>query len=188
MPTTTSMYQLRYRGREVTQSDVGFIRALIARHPGVSRRRLSGRLCEAWNWRQEKGALKDMVFRGLMLALSRASLIELPALKKRPCNPLARRRRPALIEVDTSPIETALKDLAPLVFQQVRRAADEPLFNAMIDRYHYLKYTQPVGEHLKFMVYAGCRPVALFGWSSEARHLSPRDRFLAWPAEKRKAN
>jgi hypothetical protein len=32
-----------------------------------------------------------------------------------------------------------------------------------------LKYTQPVGEHLKFMVYAGERPVALFAWSSAAR-------------------
>src|SRR6266704_1641532 len=124
MSTTTSMYQLRYRGREVTQSDVEFIRALIARHPSVSRRKLSERLCEAWNWRQENGALKDMVCRGLMLALSRAGWIELPPPKKRPCNPLARRGRPAAIEVDTSPIETGLKDLPPLVFQQVRRAAD----------------------------------------------------------------
>jgi hypothetical protein len=188
MQTDTSTYCLRYRGREVTASDVEFIRDLIARHPGVSRRQLSERLCEAWNWRQENGALKDMVCRGLMLALSRAGLIELPALKKRPCNPLARRGRPTPIEVDTSSIEMSLKALPPLVFRQVRRAADEPLFNAMIEQYHYLKYTQPVGEHLKFMVYAGERPVALFGWSSAARHLAPRDRFLGWPAARRKAN
>jgi hypothetical protein len=188
MQTTTSKSWFRYRSREIRASDVEFIRDLIARYPGVSRRGLSERLCEAWDWRQENGALKDMVCRGLMLALSRAALIELPARKKRPCNPFVQRGRPTSIEVDPSPIEGSLKDLPPLVFRQVRRAADEPLFNAMIEQYHYLKYTQPVGEHLKFMVYAGSRPVALFGWSSAARHLAPRDRYLGWSAEKRKSN
>jgi hypothetical protein len=63
---------LRYRGRVLTTADVEFLRELVARHPGESRRRLSVRVCEAWDWRQENGALKDMVCRGLMLALARA--------------------------------------------------------------------------------------------------------------------
>ena len=62
---------LRYRGRVVTSKDVVFIRRLIARAPQASRRRLSAQLCEAWDWRQPNGALRDMVCRGLMLALDR---------------------------------------------------------------------------------------------------------------------
>jgi hypothetical protein len=54
--------------------------------------------------------------------------------------------------------------------------------------HHYLGYAQPVGEHLKFMVYAGSRPVALFAWSSAPRHLGPRDRFLGWSPEVRRQN
>ena len=59
---------LRYRGRGLTVADIGEIRELIAAHPGASRRKLSERLCEQWGWRQAKGALRDMVARGLMLA------------------------------------------------------------------------------------------------------------------------
>jgi len=179
---------LKYRGREVTAEDVAFIRSLIAKYPRESRRALSARLCEAWNWRQKNGALCDMVCRGLMLALHRAEHIELPAKKKSPINQLVKRSKPAAIEVDTTPIGTSLAELGSLIFRQVRREPDEPLFNAMLEQYHYLKYTQPVGEHLKFMVYAGERPVGLFAWSSAPRHLGARDRYLGWSAERRKSN
>jgi hypothetical protein len=179
---------LRYRGRAVTAADVQFINELIARHPQESRRRLSQKLCEAWDWRQSNGALRDMVCRGLMLALWRAGHIELPEIKKRPCNPLATRVRPQPAEVDRTPLCGSLRELGPLEFRQVRRTPEEGLFNSLLQQHHYLGYTQPVGEHLKFMVYAGLRPVGLFAWSSAARHLGPRDRYLGWAPELRRRN
>ncbi len=72
------MMVLKYRGRTVTDADVVFIRQLIGAHPTLSRRALSKKLCEAWNWIQPNGVLRDMVCRGLMLALHRAGHIELP--------------------------------------------------------------------------------------------------------------
>lgn len=179
---------LRYRGRAVTGADVQFINELIGRHPTQSRRRLSETLCEAWGWRQSNGALRDMVCRGMMLALWRGGHIELPAVRKRPCNPLTARARPAPIEVDRTPVRGSLRELGPLEFRQVRRTPEEPLFNSLLQQDHYLGYTQPVGEHLKFMVYAGMRPVALFAWSSAARHLGPRDRYVGWTPPLRQQN
>jgi hypothetical protein len=131
---------LRYRGRAVSNTDIQFIRKLIAEHASLSRRGLSAKLCEAWDWRQPNGALKDMVCRGLMLALSRAELIELPALKKHPCNPLARRVRPPSVVVDSSVVEASLRELPPLTFRQVRRTADEARFNSLLEHHHYLNY------------------------------------------------
>lgn len=179
---------LRYRGRPVTAADVRFINELISRHAGESRRRLSARLCEAWEWRQPNGALRDMVARGLMLALWRAGHIELPQIRQRPCNPLVSRVRPETVGVDRTPVCTSLRELGPLEFRQVRRRPEERLFNSLLHQHHYLGYTQPVGEHLKFMVYAGTRPVALFAWSSAARHLGPRDRYLGWAPQLRRQN
>jgi hypothetical protein len=179
---------LRYRGRPVTADDIQQIRELIDAHPRESRRRLSQRLCEAWGWRQANGALRDMVARGLMLALSRAGYIELPAVKWRPPNPLSVRARPGLIEVQRAPISGKLHDLGELVFRQVRRTGEERSFNGLLESDHYLGYSQPVGEQLKFMVYAGERPVALFAWSSAARHLGPRDRYLGWHPQVRQRN
>jgi Domain of unknown function (DUF4338) len=179
---------LRYRGRAVTGDDVHVIRELIATHPGESRRALSKRLCEAWDWRQSNGALRDMVCRGLMLALHRAGHIELPALKMRPLNPLSRRARPHPVDVDRTPLRATLRELGTLAFRQVRRTSEEALFNSLLEHHHYLGYTQPVGEHLKFMVFAGSRPVALFAWSSAPRHLGPRDRYLGWCLNRRRQN
>jgi len=179
---------LRYRGRAVTAADVHFIRALIAAHPADSRRALSHRLCAAWDWRQSNGTPRDMVCRGLMLELWRAGHIELPAVRRRPPNPLQVRVRPQPVELDRTPLSGRLRELAPLTFRQVRRTSQEALFNSLLHSYHYLGYSQPVGEQLKFLVYAGNRPVALFAWSSAARHLGPRDRYLGWSPQARRQN
>lgn len=179
---------LRYRGREITQADVAFIRGLVAAHPHASRRRLSQELCEAWDWRQANGALRDMVCRGLMLALSRAGHLELPERRQIPRNPLAKRPKTEPVKVDVEPIGGTLADLGPLEFRQVRRTVDEAIFNGLVEAYHYLGYTQPVGEHLKFLVFARGRPVACFAWSSAPRHLGARDRYLGWSAAARRRN
>ncbi len=178
----------RYRQRVITDAEVVFIRQLIASHPQASRRALSSLLCEAWNWRQANGALRSMVCRGLMLHLHRAGLIELPPVRRRPANPLAERRKPAAVEVDTSPLEGRLADVGTLEFRSVRRRPEEVLFNSLLEQYHYLGYKQQVGEQLKFLVYAGARPVACFAWSSSAHYLGCRDRFLGWSDEARRKN
>jgi hypothetical protein len=179
---------LRYRGRAVTTADAAFIRQLIAASPSASRRALSQKLCAAWNWVQANGAPRDMVCRGLLLALHRAGHIQLPPQHQRPPNPLARRPKPAPAVIDTTPLACELRALRPLAFQQVRRTPAEPLFNSMIEQYHYLGYTQPVGEHLKYVVYTGQRPLACLAWSSAPRHLGCRDRFIRWSPVARRQN
>jgi hypothetical protein len=179
---------LKYRGRTVTDAEAAFIRELIAAHPGLSRRRLSEELCRAWNWVQPNGQPRDMICRGLMLALHRAGHITLPPPKLLPRNPLSQRRRPAPVEIDRSPVEGSLQSLGPLHWDQVRRTSQEPLFNSLLEQFHYLGYTQPVGEHLKYLVSAQSRPIACLAWSSAPRHLGPRDRFIGWSAEARRTN
>jgi hypothetical protein len=179
---------LTYRGRDVTVADVAFIRALIAAHGNSSRRALSRKLCEAWGWRQPNGALKDMVCRGLMLALHRAGQIELPPPRWE-CREPSRRLSPAREEVDESALHCSLAELGPIELRQVRRSGDEEkLFNFLIEAHHYLGYRTPVGEHLKFLLYARGRVVACFAWSSTAVKLGPRDRFLGWSAAEQRRN
>ena len=178
----------RYRGREVSREEIVFIRQFIAEHTGASRRALSAKLCEAWGWKQANGAPRDMVCRGLLLMLHRAGQIELPRVRFTPHNPLARRPRPTPVLIDTSPLGGPLSRIRPLEFQPVRRSAQEPLFNSLIEQHHYLGYEQPVGEHLKYLVWAQGRPVACLAWSSAPRHLGSRDRFIGWSAEARHRN
>ncbi len=180
--------KLVYRHRPITEADVGFIQQLIAAHPMASRRQLSKLLCQAWNWRQPNGALRDMVCRGLMLQLDRGGLIQLPPIRQKPRNPLVERSRPAVVAVDAHPLTAGLGEIQPLEFRQVRRTPEEALFNSLIEQYHYQRHVQPVGEQLKFLVWAQGRPIACLAWPSSPRHLASRDRFIGWSLQARRQN
>jgi hypothetical protein len=179
----------RYRGQEIGSEQIVFLREFIRTHPTSSRWKLSRQLCEALGWKQANGALRDMVCRGLLLMLERAGEIQLPPVRRRiqgQCR--TGRPRPEAVLIDTAPLAMPLKVLGPIAIQPVRRTADEPLFNSLMEQYHYLAYEQPVGEHLKYLVWAQGRPIACLAWSSAPRHLGSRDRYIGWSAETRRLN
>jgi hypothetical protein len=178
----------KYRGRVITAEDVAFLRQFLADHSGLSRRKLSAKVCEAWQWKQANGALCDMVCRGLLLMLHRAGEIQLPEVRFVAHNPFVKRERPQPMLIDTTPVIAPLKELRPVEVQQVRRTGDEPLFNSLIEHHHYLGYAQPVGEHLKYLIWAQGRPIACMAWSSAPRHLGSRDRYIGWSMEARRRN
>ena len=173
---------LSFRGRQIRAADVAFLRELIAQNPALSRRRLSVKVCEAWQWVQPNGQLRDMVCRGLLLALHRAGHLALPAKRcAPPNNAIAHRRVAPSGTYDTTPLAGALASLGPLTIRLVRRTDDETLFAQLLRDHHYLGYSRPVGEHLKYLVVAGERPVACLAWSSAPRQLDLRDRFVGAP-------
>jgi hypothetical protein len=181
--------QWRYRGQIIDRRQVASIRDFIAAHPDSSRWKLSRQLCETLGWKQANGALRDVVCRGLLLMLERAGEIELPPVRRQIRGQRRNSRtRPEAVLIDTTPMRAPLRELRPVEFEQVRRTADEALFNSLIEHHHYLGYEQPVGEHLKYLVWAQGRPMACVAWSSAPRHLGPRDRFIGWSPQARKRN
>lgn len=180
--------EIRYRGKVYRERDVEDIRELIDRNPGQSRYFLSKELCRLWRWEQANGTPKDMVCRGLMLLLDREGLITLPP-KKRELPWLSLERTvPPPSAVDTTPVAGPLSTLLPLDLAMVRRTPAERLYQSLIRQYHYLGYTQPVGEHLEYLALSQGRPIACLGFSSAPRHIGARDRHLGWKREERIAN
>jgi Domain of unknown function (DUF4338) len=177
-----------YRGRSVTGEQIASIRRLIADRPELSRWKLSRELCEAWQWKQANGALRDMVCRGLLLLLHRTGEIELPPVRRLVRNRIAERARPARVGIEEYLRRGSLGELQPLEFVQVRRSPEEALFNSLLEQHHYLGYERPVGEHLKYLVKAGGQAIACLAWSSAPRHLKLRDRYLGWSKEARERN
>lgn len=175
---------LSFRGRQIREADVAFLRELIAQHPGLSRRRLSVRVCEAWGWVQPNGQPRDMVCRSLLLALHRAGHLALPAKQANPPNNAIRHRRVEPVEsLDLSALEGTVASVRPLKIQLVRRTDHEKLFAHLLSQYHYLGYSRPVGEHLKYLIWARERPIACLGWSSAPRQLNLRDQLIGAPKE-----
>ncbi len=178
--------QWRYRGRNIGDEEIAFLRQFIAEHPTLSRWALSRQLCEVWQWKQANGALCDALCRGLLLLLERGGAIALPAVRGH--FPKRLDQRPEPVVPDNRTVRGALRKLGVLEFKQVRRTPQEPLFNSLLEQYHYLGYQQPVGEHLKYLVYVRGQAIACLAWCSAPRHLAGRDRFIGWSAEARKRN
>ena len=173
---------LSFRGREIRSAEVEFLRRLIAENPGRSRYRLSVQVCAAWNWVQPNGHPRDMVCRSLMLRLHRAGLIQLPEPKRKLANnAILHRRVREVPAVDQTPITGSLAALGTLEIQLVRRTEGEALFGQLLKQHHNLGYSRPVGEHLKYLIFARGRPVACLGWSSAPLKLNLRDELVGAP-------
>jgi len=177
-----------YHGHQVTHSDITSIKTLIANNPDKSRWFISRELCRQWNWRQQNGALKDMLCRSLLLKLESVGLIILPPRKRIINNPLANRKPPELVEVDQTPIVCDIENIKPIELRSVRKTKYEKLYNSLIHEHHYLGYTYPIGENLKYIFFSNGRPIACMGWTSAVWHIGCRDRFIGWSAEIRKKN
>jgi hypothetical protein len=178
---------LKHKGQEITEDDIAGIRALMSERATWTRRSLSIVLCERRGWMQENGVPRDAQCRALLLALHRAGHIELPAPRWASREPW-RRLRPRRVEVLTDPIECTLRELGPIELRPVARTTDEATVNGLLEEHHYLGYTTPVGEKMKYLITAQGRPVGCMVWSSAPRHLGPRDRHLGWSVEARTKN
>jgi len=176
--------EYKYRRLVVGTAEINHLKQLIQNHPDWSRRKLSKQVCEDFNWRQENGYLKDMVCRSLMLELDRGGYIKLPPIKCRPNNPLVNRKKPKKISVDQTPITT----INNLKIVQVRYTEHEQLYDSLIEYYHYLGYTHPVGEYLKYIFFSNSRPLGCICFSSTVRHIKCRDDYIGWTKQQREAN
>jgi hypothetical protein len=127
-----------------------------------------------------------MICRGLLLRLEAQKLIELPAAKMP--SPYPGRKKPPAIEIDQTPMEGNLSDLRPIELLQVRRTPLEKVYQGLIEQFHYLGYSRPVGEHLEYLARSQNRPLACIGWCSAPRHIGCRDRHIGWTKEQRIRN
>jgi Domain of unknown function (DUF4338) len=74
-----------------------------------------------------------------------------------------------------------------LVLEIVNRTTSA-LWNAYIDRYHYLGYTPLPGAQLRYFVKADDQILALLGFAAAAWKCAPRDDAIGWDSETRKKN
>jgi len=161
------------QNRLVTGEHVDFVRELIEQNPSWSRTRLSRELAERWNWRNPNGQLKDIACRSLLRKLDEKGFIRLPAQKG--LFPYRFRHMPIRpVEHDTTPISDSLENLQPLQLLDLTSRALKALFAWLLARYHYLSFTQPVGENMSYLVadrYG--RPLACLLFGSAAWSCAP---------------
>ena len=135
------------QGRSVRPEDIDWLRGWIQAHPQWSRKRLARQLCELWQWRDERGRIKDFAARSFLLKLQAQGQLTLPALQvhqrrgPRPAPTLPNWQEP-------TPWSGALADLRPVSLMPVQpgtSAAREWAF--YLHHKHYMGM-RVVGENL----------------------------------------
>lgn len=174
---------LRYRNREVTPTDLEFLRQQCA-GSWTRRADLAQAICRAWNWRQANGSVSEYACWDLLLRLEERGLLELPARARRP----GRSDRKAFSSLPLPPDLIALTglevrdpdvDLSELCVRPI--ATEERLgWRLYMERYHYLGDRPVVGEHLLYAAVLGEELVALLAWASAAFRAPLREAYVGW--------
>lgn len=177
---------MRYCGRPFELQEIELIRALLAQEPPLNRYRLSLEVCERLNWRRPDGRLKDMSCRVALLRMQTDGLIALPAPQR--TRPQARGIDAQLERMIAEPQALPSIDLSRIRVEPVRNRPQSRLWNAYIDRYHYLGHQPLPGAQLRYFVSCGGDIIAALGFGASAWKTKPRDAFIGWTTEQRGRN
>lgn len=175
----------RYCGRDFHPDEIALIRQLIAEDSARTRAELSRLTCRTLNWRKADGGLKDRSARVALLRMQEDGLIALPAPRCKRPDP---RVRISALSDPGPALDKPAHALTPVLLQRVRNNADSRLYNAYIQRYHYLGHKPLPGAQLRYLVYSREQPLALLGFGAAAWMSEPRDRYIGWTHEQRRRN
>ncbi|HXQ30630.1 MAG TPA: Druantia anti-phage system protein DruA [Steroidobacteraceae bacterium] len=176
---------MRYCGRDFTPTEIDLIRELLTM-PQMNRACLSREVCERLGWRRENGGLKDMSCRVALLRMRSDGLITLPP--PRNPKPVAYRSYPPIEPAVLEPVTIPNINLATLNVDPVLTRADSLLWNAYMERHHYLGHQLMPGAQLRYFVRAAGHIVAALGFGASAWNIKPRDQIIGWTRDQRQRN
>lgn len=172
----------RIQGRDLCESDIEQVRALIASHPHWHRTRLSVELAQTWNWRSAAGQLQDMAARSLLRKLEHRGWITLPPRRHEFYPRLPLNSASPELPLVSEPIAEPLAGLLPVHLELVVAGhRDRALFSRYLACYHYLGYRGPVGESIGYVA-RDChgRDLACVLFGAAAWKTRPRDAWIGW--------
>lgn len=177
------------RGRHFAPGELAQIRAVVQDSPQDHRFALSKKICEALDWRQPNGRVKDRACRDVLARLHDIGFLRLPPRRRAPV-----RRRRVVVTEETAPRPVATirpRDIGRASLSLVTGSGDtkqERLWNEYVERYHYLGYGVPIGAHVKYFVSVQQEPIGCLAFSGAAWRVEARDRWIGWSDEQRRRN
>jgi hypothetical protein len=134
-----------------------------------------------------------MAARTLLLKLERRGWIVLPPRRQIPFNRMRDRR---LAEIPLSELPALIGGppalLRSLIITEVSTelgAGQRPLFDRLLQHYHYLSHRSTVGQNLQYLVAdEQSRPLACLLFGAAAWQCADRDRYLGWEPSQRAQN
>lgn len=176
---------VRYCGRDFTPTEIGLIGEFL-NLPQMNRARLSREVCDRLGWRRDNGGLKDMSCRVALNRMHADGIITLPP--PRNPKPVTYRSYPHIEQAVLPPVTLPCIDLARLQVDPVLTKSESLLWNAYVERHHYLGHQPMPGAQLRYFVRTTGHIVAALGFGASAWKVKPRDQLIGWTQEQRQRN
>ena len=180
--------EITCQGRRVSHEQLLWLRQWLADHAHWSRKRLARELCQQWDWRNERGQIKDFAARSFLEKLAARGLVVLPALQKQRSHPRPKPTLPVPIDWPTTPITEPLAQLGP--WQWIVPPPGTPeakRFAAYLQCYHYLGW-RVVGQNMQYLLRdQQGRDIACLLFGAAAWRARARDEFIGWDQSQRAA-
>jgi hypothetical protein len=177
------------QGRHVSGEELLWLRQWIGDHVHWSRKRLARELCRQWDWRNERGQIKDFAARTFLEKLAGRGLVLLPPLQLERSHPRPKPDGTVVIDCSTEPVCQPLGELEPLQWIVPSVGTREAkCFDGYVRAYHYLGL-RVVGQNMKYLVRdQQGRDLACLLFGAAAWRATARDEFIGWDQTQRAAS
>ena len=176
-------------GRVLTASELNLVRQIIADFPRLSQAELAYTICELLQWRRPNGKLKNPECVEWLQKWQPQMFPGLPELRVTKPRGAHRLLSDDPRSAPRPPLHGPLVDYQPLRLQLIEDLAGRRLFQQFIQRYHPLGYRVPYGAQLRYLVHTVSQDVlACLLFTSAAWKMAPRDRWIGWSDQARRAN
>ena len=177
-----------FSGRRVNRQQIADIQETVGLFPNDSRNELAKTICEHLGWKTAKGAYKVGACLGMLETLESHGILKLPPKREDSVRDMKAVDAPAWTSAsDPQPeIAAPLADLRPLRVEPVTDTEGRQLWNAFVDRHHYLGYKRPFGAHVRYFVTDGeGRRLGCVLFEAATKTLPCRDRWIGWTNRRR---
>ena len=176
-------------GQHFTDAVIRKINKTVESEPTISRRALSLSVCRWLDWRSPNGKLKVMSCRVALLKMHRKRMITLPECTVEYSFHSRTERQEPVEQI--APVSCKLGELGGIELIRIGSSDSKTsrLWNALMDRYHYLGHGPLCGAQMRYLIKSPC-----YGWlgglsfSGAAWRVKARDRWIGWTDAARKKN
>lgn len=174
-------------GRSFGEAGLRGVREELRAAGSASRAEIARRVCQRLGWRTPGGSFSLMSARVALLRLHRCGLLRLPPPRNGNGN-----GRPLDIGSVLWPSETPLgqpvDQLHGLALHPVIHEDQSSLYNALVERYHYLGFVAMAGAQMRYLIGWEQGWLGVLGFGAAAWQVRDRDQFIGWDHTQRKAH